>query len=63
MKRTPIHELLCQSIVKAEYVDHGAWFEIEITTNDGRFFASGGYKPDASAELQVGGQTVRKWPW
>lgn len=63
MKRTPIHELIGQTITKAECVDHDAWFEIEITTNDGRTITSGGYKSDASAKLQVGGQTVREWPW
>jgi len=61
--RTPIPELIGRTIVAADFVDGGVWFDVEIVTDDGHTIRSGGYKADASASLHRGDETLKEWEW
>ena len=63
-ENAPIPELIGQTITKAEYIDGGVWFDVEITTADGHVIRSGGYKSDATASLDApDGTTIRESNW
>jgi len=62
-KTEPIPELVGKTIVEANFVDGGVWFDVLIRTDDGHTITSGGYKADAQASLANTETTLREWDW